>query len=53
MKTLGADHILYGSSYPVKMVWMTGGPGFVKELDICEEDKELILNGNAQRIYRL
>lgn len=53
VKTLGADHILYGSSYPVKMVWMTGGPGFVKELDICEEDKELILNGNAQRIYRL
>ena len=53
VKILGADHIIYGSSYPVKEVWMTGGPGFVEALDISEEDKALILGGNAQRIYRV
>lgn len=51
VKILGADHIIYGSSYPVKMVWMTGGPQFVRDLDISDEDKELILHGNAERIY--
>ncbi|MGN0984008.1 MAG: amidohydrolase family protein [Gemmiger sp.] len=53
VKAVGADHILYGSSYPVKMVWMNGGPAFVQALDISEEDKALILNGNAERLYRL
>ena len=51
VKILGADHIIYGSSYPVKTVWMTGGPQFVRDLDISDEDKELILHGNAERIY--
>lgn len=53
VKAVGADHILYGSSYPVKMVWMGGGPAFVQQLDISEEDKALILNGNAERLYNL
>lgn len=48
---LGADHIIYGSSYPVKQVWMTGGPEHVRQLDIREEEKELLLAGNARRIY--
>lgn len=51
VKILGADHIIYGSSYPVKQVWMTGGPAFVREPDITEEEKALILEGNARRIY--
>ncbi len=51
IKVLGADHIIYGSSYPVKQVWMTGGPAFVRELDVSEEEKDLILGGNAERIY--
>ena len=53
IKTFGADHIVYGSSYPVKLVWMTEGPVFVEHLDISQEDKALILNGNAERLYRL
>lgn len=53
VKVLGADHIIYGSSYPVKMVWMKGGPGFVRDLDISDEEKELILHGNAERIYQI
>ena len=52
VKVLGADHIIYGSSYPVKQIWMTGGPDHVRALDISEEEKELILGGNAQRLYR-
>ena len=48
---LGADHIVYGSSYPVRAEWMTEGPSFVKALSISEEAKELMLSGNAKRLY--
>lgn len=51
VKILGADHIIYGSSYPVKQVWMIGGPAFVKTLNISGEEKRLILGGNAESIY--
>ncbi len=50
-KILGADHIIYGSSYPVKESWMLQGPAFVKDLTIDEHDKELMLYENAKRIY--
>ena len=51
---LGADHIIYGSSYPVKQVWMTGGPSFVQALDgVSEGDKALMLGGNAAEIYKV
>ena len=53
VKILGADHIVYGSSYPVKQVWMTKGPSFVRTLNISEEDKKMILGGNAQRLYQV
>jgi uncharacterized protein len=53
VKVLGADHIIYGSSYPVKPVWMTGGPSFIEDLDIPEEQKEQILCENARRIYQM
>lgn len=53
VKILGADHIIYGSSYPVKQVWMTGGPGFVRGLDLAQKDKELLLGGNAQKLYHV
>ena len=53
VKILGADHIVYGSSSPVKAVWRTEGPAFVRELEITEEEKNLILWGNAQRLYHL
>lgn len=51
VKVLGADHMIYGSSYPVKTVWMTQGPSFVADLDISDEEKKMILSGNAERIY--
>lgn len=49
----GADHILFGSSYPVRREWMVEGPAFVNSLDISEEDKALVLSGNAKRIYHV
>lgn len=53
IKICGADHIIWGSSYPVRKEWQLGGPDFVRSLDISEEDKELLLSGNAIRIYQL
>lgn len=53
VKVLGADHIIYGSSYPVKQVWMTEGPAFMQALDISDEEKCLILGKNAARIYKV
>ncbi|MGN1276067.1 MAG: amidohydrolase family protein [Floccifex sp.] len=50
-KILKADHILYGSSYPVKEDWMTKGPQFVADLDISFEDKEKMLYLNSVSIY--
>jgi len=51
VEVLGADKIIYGSSYPVKTEWLTGGPSFVQQLNISQKEKELILYKNAQRIY--
>ena len=53
VRTLGADHILFGSSYPVRPVWLLEGADFVRGLRIPDEDKELILHGNAERLYHL
>ena len=48
---LGADHILYGSSYPVKQVWMTGGPDFVRKAGLSGKEQESMLFENASRLY--
>lgn len=53
VKVLGAGHILFGSSYPVKKEWLLDGPAFVRSLDIPEEEKNLILGGNAEKLYHL
>lgn len=53
VSVLGADHILFGTSYPVRKDWLTQGAQFVEELDISQEDKNLILYENAKRIYHL
>ena len=49
----GADHILFGSSFPVFYNWMSDGVKFLKELDIPEADRALVLGGNAARLFRL
>ena len=49
---LGADHILFGSSYPVRPEWLLEGAAFVKQLNISDGDKDLMLGGNAEKLYR-
>ena len=53
VRVLGADHIIFGSSYPVRPVWLLEGAAFVRGLDISEEEKEWILHRNAERLYHL
>jgi predicted TIM-barrel fold metal-dependent hydrolase len=51
VKEFGADHILYGSSYPVRLDWVLNGVEYIKGLAISEEEKEQILSGNAKRLF--
>lgn len=51
VRAVGADHIIWGTSYPVRKEWLSGGPDFVRSLDVSEEEKALMLGGNAERIY--
>ncbi len=51
VQILGADHIVYGSSYPVKEEWMTGGAEFVRRLGLRETDARKILGENARMLY--
>jgi len=53
VKEFGADHILYGSSYPVRLDWVLSGPDHVRSLDISDEEKELIFCGNAKRLFKI
>lgn len=53
VRILGADHILFGSSYPVRREWLTKGVGAVREMRISENEKNQILGENALRIYHL
>ena len=53
VQVLGADHIIFGSSYPVRQEWLTKGADFVNNLDLTAEEKDLILGGNAQRLYHI
>jgi predicted TIM-barrel fold metal-dependent hydrolase len=51
IEVLGADHIIFGTSYPVKLEWLTEGPEFIANLDITQEEKDMILCENAKRLY--
>ncbi|WAA66510.1 amidohydrolase family protein [Microbacterium oxydans] len=54
LKINGADHYLFGSSFPVFYSWMGQGVDFVQnQLDISDADRELILSGNAKRLFNL
>ena len=53
VKVLGADHILFGTSYPVRPVWLLEGAAFVNSLNISEEEKKQILFQNAERLYHI
>jgi predicted TIM-barrel fold metal-dependent hydrolase len=53
VEVLGADHILYGSSYPIRRDWFSQGVEFVKNLDIDDKSKSLILSKNAIRLFNI
>lgn len=53
IEVLGAEHILYGSSFPVRGEWLTGGAAFVESLDISEAEKRKILFENAAALYSI
>lgn len=52
-KILGDKNIIYGSSYPVKKVWMTKGTEMIKNLKIPCNSKKRILELNAIKLYNL
>lgn len=53
VKVLGADHVMWGTSYPVRREWLLDGPAFVHDLDLSQKDKDLLLAGNAARLYHI
>ena len=53
VKTCGADHLLLGSSFPVFYEWMARSVGSVKALDVSQEEKDLMLGGNAAKLFNL
>jgi predicted TIM-barrel fold metal-dependent hydrolase len=53
IKVSGADHILFGTSFPVFYNWMNEGVEFMKTLDITEEERALITSKNAIKLFNL
>ena len=53
VKVLGAEHILFGSSYPVRREWLLKGVSYIKSLNIGNKDKSLILGENAVRLFNI
>lgn len=53
ISVLGADHIIFGTSYPVRKEWLTQGVSFMESLDITQQEKNMILYQNAKRIYNI
>jgi predicted TIM-barrel fold metal-dependent hydrolase len=51
VKESGANHVLYGGSYPVRLDCVLNGVEYVRILNISEEEKEQILCGNAKRLF--
>jgi predicted TIM-barrel fold metal-dependent hydrolase len=53
IKILGADHVLFGCSYPVRREWLIKGVEDINALDISKKDKDLILGGSAKKLFNL
>ncbi len=53
VKVLGADHILFGSSYSVRREWLLKGPQYIQSLDIGGKEKSLILGENAVKLFNI
>ena len=53
VKISGADHVLFGTSFPVFYHWMSEGVEFVKKMEITKEEYNLITSENAIRLFNL
>ncbi len=53
IEVLGADHVIFGTSYPVRREWLLDGPAFVRELGLSAEDETLVLGGTARTLYHI
>ena len=47
------DRLLFGCSYPVRKEWLTNGVDFINQLDLTEEQEQLMLGINAQKLFDL
>jgi predicted TIM-barrel fold metal-dependent hydrolase len=54
LKVNGADHYMFGSSFPVVYGWMSQGVEFLKDtIEVSDADREMVLSGTAKRLFRL
>ncbi|TIC79307.1 amidohydrolase family protein [Nocardioides sp. GY 10127] len=54
IKVNGADHYMFGSSFPVFYGWMSQGVDFLKNtIEVTDAEREAILSGNAARLFNL
>jgi hypothetical protein len=53
IKVCGADHILFGTSFPVFYNWMSDGIAFMKDLDISKAQRNQIMSENAIKMFNL
>jgi hypothetical protein len=49
----GADHILFGTSFPVFYNWISEGVEFMKTLDITEQERTAIMSENPIKMFDL
>ena len=48
-----SDHVIFGTSYPVRREWLLDGPAFVRDLGLSPADEELVLGGTARSLYHI
>ena len=53
IKVCGADKFLFGTTFPVFYNWMSDSVEFMKKLDISNKDRDLVMSGNAIRLFSL
>jgi hypothetical protein len=53
VKENGADHILFGGSYPVTREWLLKGAQKIQGLDISDREKKLILGENMMKLFNI
>jgi hypothetical protein len=53
IRVLGAEHVLFGSCYPVSSEWLFNGVEYIKDLPISEKDKSLVLSENAVKLFKI